>query len=304
MDELQVDQPAGQAPLVTVGMPTYNRPNALRRAISSIQAQSYRNLDIVISDNASPDPDVRNVIATAARQDSRIRPFRQDRNIGPSANFIFVLAQSLGDFFMWAADDDEWDSTFIEKLLGPLLSHPMNGLSFCNFDVRYPDGELCLDYGPHYQTYEPFLDPDAVNRVFSYACQPPLLGKANIIYGLFRRTALRDSSVRKYFHSRSWGADMLFVCSVLSRWSFCLVPEKLYFVGIPFPNSALVSPADGNASSSVLKVKLKLAISHILYFMAFLRIMAEVRNSTLLDTLSLFRTLLPIACRWLREDFA
>ena len=43
------------SPLVTVGIPTYNRASALTRALESVLAQDYTNLEVVISDNASTD---------------------------------------------------------------------------------------------------------------------------------------------------------------------------------------------------------------------------------------------------------
>jgi glycosyltransferase involved in cell wall biosynthesis len=293
-----------QHPLVTVGMPIYNRPETLQRSLDSIRAQTYRHLEIIVSDNASPDPKVGRLISSAVSDDQRIRHFCQQTNIGPASNFAFVLSKARGTYFMWAADDDEWDSSFIEKLLRPLQENPDIGVSFCNFDVRYPDGELCLIYGPHYQSYRCFENPVAVRRVSLYAKQPPLLGKANIIYGLYRRSALEDSSVCKYLKSRAWGADMLLVCSVLSAWSFQLVPEKLYYVGVPFPGSGSVVQRGIETAREIRLRKWKLALSHALYFLLYLRIMAGSRGSTPLDTISLSLHLFPMAFRWIRDDLA
>jgi len=38
-------------PLVTVGVPTYNRPKGLKRALNSLVNQTYQNLEIIVSDN-------------------------------------------------------------------------------------------------------------------------------------------------------------------------------------------------------------------------------------------------------------
>lgn len=113
-----------EMPLVSIGMPVFNRPELLDHAIYSVRAQTWPNLEIIISDNASDDPRVADVLAKHEKQDRRIRVFRQQENIGPLANFCFVLEKATADYFMWAADDDSCTPDFIEKLLRPLIAHP------------------------------------------------------------------------------------------------------------------------------------------------------------------------------------
>jgi glycosyltransferase involved in cell wall biosynthesis len=293
-----------QHPLVTVGIPTYNRSASLQRALDSIRAQTYRHLDIVVSDNASPDPQVAQLIAQTSMDDHRIRHYCQEKNIGASGNFSFVLRQARGSFFMWAADDDEWHPTFIEKLLNPLISNPMSGLSFCDFDVRYPDGSLCRDYGSFVLAYREFLHDDGVNRVSSYALQAPERGKANLIYGLFRREALIDASVTRFFNSNAWGADMLFVCDVLSRWSFNLVEENLYTVGIPLAAPESTDSVGSHEPKRHPCQKLRLMATHLDYFLIYVRIMARAPDSNSASLMAFLFRLLPLVLRWAKLDLA
>ena len=102
------------APLVTVGIPTFNRAAGLRRTLECITRQTYRNLEIIVADNCSDDTDVQSVVDEFAQSDERIRAFRHDRNLGIGANFRFVLKQASGVYFMWAADDDEHHDRFVE----------------------------------------------------------------------------------------------------------------------------------------------------------------------------------------------
>jgi glycosyltransferase involved in cell wall biosynthesis len=102
------------SPLVTVGIPTYNRPEGLERTLKCICNQTYRNLEILVSDNCSVGDEVRNIVERYASGDSRIIFHRQDENRGVEHNFKFVLQNATGEYFMWAADDDEWDPRFIE----------------------------------------------------------------------------------------------------------------------------------------------------------------------------------------------
>ncbi len=111
-------------PLVSVGLPTYNRHLELTRAAESVLAQSWPHLELVISDNASEDG-TDQVCARLARTDPRVRYVRQSRNRGPTENFWAALHEARGQFFMWLGDDD-WleDRNFIATLVDPLAVDP------------------------------------------------------------------------------------------------------------------------------------------------------------------------------------
>lgn len=108
--------PRMQSPLlVTIGIPTYNRADGyLRETLESALAQTYPNIEIVVSDNASPD-NTQEVVRGYA--DSRIRYFRQDKGLIPNENFNFCLQQANGVYFLLLHDDDKIDSDFIDTCL-------------------------------------------------------------------------------------------------------------------------------------------------------------------------------------------
>jgi glycosyltransferase involved in cell wall biosynthesis len=103
------------APLVTIGMPTYNRADTfLRHALKSATGQTYPNIEIVVSDNCSPD-DTEGVVKSF--NDPRIRYFRQPENIGPVRNPNFCVSQARGDYFFQLHDDDMIDEDFVESCI-------------------------------------------------------------------------------------------------------------------------------------------------------------------------------------------
>jgi len=59
-------------PLVSVGMPAYNRPESLVNAIECIVNQTYKNLEIIISDNASTSNKIENIVKKYMKHDKRI----------------------------------------------------------------------------------------------------------------------------------------------------------------------------------------------------------------------------------------
>ena len=121
--------------LVTVGIPTYNRPELLSRTLGLICNQSHANLQVVVSDNASEDPGVAEVVRDRMRVDPRISYQRHTRNLGGKANFFSLIDKAAGDFFLWAADDDRWEPFFIERCVEALERDPSLGL--CQMEGRY-----------------------------------------------------------------------------------------------------------------------------------------------------------------------
>src|SRR5207302_9439263 len=77
---------------VSVGLPVYNGGDALRRTIDSLLGQTFGNIELHISDNASTD-ETSAICADYASADPRVRYHRQQRNIGANADFEFVLRQ-------------------------------------------------------------------------------------------------------------------------------------------------------------------------------------------------------------------
>lgn len=88
-----------EMPLVSVGIPTYNRPEGLRRTLECITGQTYQNLEIIVSDNCSPGLETERMVREFMEKDSRILYYRQEKNVGAANNFSFVLKKASGVFF-------------------------------------------------------------------------------------------------------------------------------------------------------------------------------------------------------------
>ncbi len=115
-------KPETTKPLVTVGMPIFNADKTIRQVLDSLVNQTYKNIQIVISDNCSTDSTV-NICKEYLQKDQRIVLHQQTENIGAVKNFEFVLNHAAGDFFMWAAGDDTRTLDFIEVNLMFLLKN-------------------------------------------------------------------------------------------------------------------------------------------------------------------------------------
>ena len=130
------------SPLVSIGIPTYNRPNELKIAIESIVNQKYNNLEIIVSDNCSSDPAVEKLCKNYANIDSRIKYYRQDKNIGMAQNCYFIINKAIGDYFIWCLDDDWLSKNYIEESLKVILKDPGCSIVFGNMNFYNTEYQL------------------------------------------------------------------------------------------------------------------------------------------------------------------
>lgn len=216
-------------PLVSIGIPTYNRPEELRRCLEGLISQTYRNLEVIVSDNASPDDATAEVLREFMQRDGRIQYFRQVENRGALFNFQFVLDKTVGEFFMWAADDDYRAPTYVAELVGFMQASPECSIAFCDFQEMEESGEKADGYPEHYPLLLPFTSGSMLVRLFRYVLQTESKGKANLIYGLMRRSALKDFKWNEFVREHGeYGVDMLFVFTMLQRGRLALAKQRLY----------------------------------------------------------------------------
>jgi glycosyltransferase involved in cell wall biosynthesis len=121
-------------PLVSIGVPTYNRNVGIKKTLDSVLSQQYSNLEIIISDNHSTD-NTQEIIESVKKDHPEIKYWRQKVNIGMVPNFEFVLRKASGKYFMWVADDDELEPGIIQKYVAFLEENP--GYSLVSGQIRY-----------------------------------------------------------------------------------------------------------------------------------------------------------------------
>lgn len=111
----------GSNPFITIGIPTYNRLRYLQEAVASARAQTYPNIEIVISQNPHRDPTITTSIAEYCRaqeaQDPRIRYQIHPVNVGPEANFNSLADTARGSYVSLFGDDDRLLPHAIDSLV-------------------------------------------------------------------------------------------------------------------------------------------------------------------------------------------
>jgi glycosyltransferase involved in cell wall biosynthesis len=111
------------SPEVSVGVPVYNGARFLAAALDSLLAQTFRDFEIVVSDNASTD-ETPKICEKYVTLDSRIRYFRHTVNIGAPRNYSFVASVACGRYFKWASANDYCAAEMLERCVSVLSNQP------------------------------------------------------------------------------------------------------------------------------------------------------------------------------------
>lgn len=108
---------------ITTIIPTYRRPQKLDRAIRSVLAQSYRNFEVHVFDNASGDA-TRDIVNGIAAKDSRVKYFCQPKNVGFVRNFSSGMLSARTTFVNLLGDDDLLLPNFFADAMNSFSRHP------------------------------------------------------------------------------------------------------------------------------------------------------------------------------------
>lgn len=208
-------------PRVTVGVPVRNGESGLESCLACLSGQTFRDIEILISDNDSSDRTAA-IVQSAMRNDPRIRYVRQDRNIGALANFAYVLNTAQAPYFMWRAFDDLSNESFIEHLAAALDAHP-------NAVLAAPRSETLRVAANKRRVRLPPLPGEGPRS--APAAERWMLRRlqAGWFYGLFRRAFLVEAMAfvaRHYRHVWAW--DFLVLATATLRARIVGVPDAVF----------------------------------------------------------------------------
>lgn len=253
-------------PLISIGIPTYNRPENLRRTLMEITKQTYQNLEIIVSDNASPGNDTENVVRAFMMDDKRIQYFKQQVNMGSTFNFQFVLDQALGEYFIWVGDDDWHEPEFVESILEAMMHDETFAVAFCDFDIRNENGLLEVGYPNSYKALRSMTGGCSLKRQLSFFLLAEGRAIPHAIYGLLPMKLMKGFSwtehIRRY---GEYGADTLFVFLLLCQGRLALVERNLFACTVN-------NQKYHTAQKTTLFHRLRITLKKIGYLMAFIKI--------------------------------
>ena len=208
---------------VSIGLPVYNGENFLKYALDSLLSQTFRDFELIISDNASTDTTPK-ICQEYVLKDKRIRYIRQNNNMGALWNFNFVLKQSNKEYFIWVSSDDKLHPEFLEKNIDILEK---NKNVVCSIgDVIYSD-VINYEFKLNNDTKKIFRQKYVKSTYGTYESKVRTYLKffqASMIYGLYRRDKLQKSiTINKIFLA----FDLSIILNVLKYGDFHVIDENL-----------------------------------------------------------------------------
>lgn len=149
-------------PLVSIIIPVYNVEKYLKKCLDSIVNQTYRNLEIIVVNDGSPDNSWR-IIEKYQQEDTRIVYVkRQNGGLGAARNSGIEV--SHGEFLCFV-DSDDWISLeYVDRLLNVAITDNSD-VVICNMQYIYSDGQV-KPRTPKITKYEIINSEEALKREF------------------------------------------------------------------------------------------------------------------------------------------
>jgi glycosyltransferase involved in cell wall biosynthesis len=129
---------------ISIFLPTFsrNRDGLLTSAISSILAQTYGDFELIVVDDGSTDGSA-DTIRRFAAQDSRVRHFRFEENVGlPALTCGVAEREATGEFIAWQSDDCEWLPDMLATLMQGFRDDPQMGVVYGRALIAGEEGRV------------------------------------------------------------------------------------------------------------------------------------------------------------------
>ena len=133
-------------PRVVACLPAWRAAGFIRNTLDALTAQTYPNLEVLVSVDASPD-DTAAICEEHAQRDGRFRVIRQPDRLGWIGNVNALLQIARGDYFFFAFHDDVVLPGYVECLVDALERRPQAVSAFTDLEVRDGTGaQQTLEY--------------------------------------------------------------------------------------------------------------------------------------------------------------
>jgi len=217
----------GARPKVVALLPAWNAERFITPVLDSWANQTYPNLQVLISDDASTDRTAE-ICADFAARHANFELLRQPRRLGWVGNTNALLQQADGAYFMFAAHDDIPMATYVARLLGLLEDNPQAVLSFSDLQWR-----LAIDRSTSRNVHV-YRDLDGVSdrlerglRAARRAGIPPSHLVTVAYRGLFRAGSARQIGGLRRHMAGEYGADWPWLLHLSLLGEFVRIPEAL-----------------------------------------------------------------------------
>lgn len=207
-------------PSVTALLPAYNAAAFIDETLQSLAAQTYPNLRVLISVDASTD-DTAERCERVARGDARFTVVRQPQRLGWIDNSRELLRRAESDLCFFMGHDDVVEPEYVEALVAALVANPRAVMAHSDMELFRPDGR---------RTTRAYVDLDGVNERRERARMVLLRGHAwaNTYRGLFRTSVAHSGQPLRKHLAGDRTADWPFLLHFALAGECVRVPSVLY----------------------------------------------------------------------------
>ncbi|MGE1057719.1 glycosyltransferase family 2 protein [Bacillus sp. GMa5/1] len=215
-------------PLVSILIPTYNRPHYFKIALESALAQTYSNIEIIIGDDSTNDETATLIREQYLPNYKNITYIRNIPTLGQFHNDLMLIEKSNGEYINFLMDDDVFYNHKIQKMMTYFEQDPNKNLALVtSYRVRIDDhGNLIGDSHPTQRLYS---EDTPLNGIFLGNWM--LKGGHNIIgeptTTLFRKELLTEPFGTLKERQYSCSVDMASWISLLSKGNAIYISEPL-----------------------------------------------------------------------------
>jgi glycosyltransferase involved in cell wall biosynthesis len=205
-----------EAPRLTIGLPVYNGERFISEALDALLDQTYKNFELIISDNASTDATA-SICQRYVEQDSRVRYIRQPKNIGLAPNHNVVVEHARGELFKWASNDDLYAPELVERCIEALDEHPDVVLAH-SWSARVDSDGVVTDAYEYPLNTASARAPERFRSILFDS-------GGDDDYGVMRIDVLRRTAMKESYHH----ADHTIIAELALYGRFYQVPDWLYY---------------------------------------------------------------------------
>jgi GT2 family glycosyltransferase len=205
--------------ILTVGVPLCNSGNAVSAVLRNIQAQTYRGLSVIVSDNASSD-DTRDHLRQASPLDIEIRVRYQPERLNAFAHFRRLISECETEYFALHAHDDAWNERFLEDCVEALAGNPQATLAVPSVRTLPTQLDTGKKSKTPFSATENYSSPRMYLRTVSHN---------SAFYGVFRSGLLKQALRGEDTY---WGSDIVTIARLLSRGPAIRVPTAVLARGL------------------------------------------------------------------------
>jgi glycosyltransferase involved in cell wall biosynthesis len=201
-------------PKVSIIMPTYNTAHLIARALNSVLGQTYRDFEIVVVNDGSPDTaELEKVLVPYQQQIVYIR--QPNKRAAGARNT--AIQRARGEFLAFLDSDDSWLPEHLAQQMKLFEQDPALDLVYCNGMVDTPDSsrpfmDFCPSHGA--ATFEALVEERCHVAVSTVVARKRALEKAHF----FDESLPRCDDYDMWLRAAFWGAKIGYSSNIQARF--------------------------------------------------------------------------------------